>query len=274
MKKSTLSIIYVLLLALASMQVAAQEDSATNKKNIFTVGANYATRLEYYGRTDSLKSSGFLPNIGYEFKWGLFAQANFILLHNPALPLTYAGATGQLGYRFPQSKHFSGSVSYTQIFYKDNTDLPQSALKGQASLTASYLNKYVNVNGGADLKFSTKNDVSTNIGLDHLFLFLLSKPAQPVLAIAVNPTANMYAGTQNFTVDSQKSLLGLPLSQQVTDNMEAFNILAYSFSMPVVLVAGKFNFSVTPTYVIPQNLLAGELGQKLFYVTLGTGIRL
>ncbi len=51
-------------------------------------------------------------------------------------------------------------------------------------------------------------------------------------------------------------------------------ILAYSFSMPVVLVAGKFNFSVTPTYVIPQNLLAGELGEKLFYVTLGAGIRL
>ena len=87
----------------------------------------------------------------------------------------------------------------------------------------------------------------------------------------------MYGGTQNFSkvFMQQKNIIGIPISQQqVTENYSSFNILAYELSMPLVLVAGKFNASITPSYIIPQHLLQGEIGKELFYVTIGVGIKL
>jgi hypothetical protein len=80
----------------------------------------------------------------------------------------------------------------------------------------------------------------------------------------------------NQTYKKQRTLNGLPIggNQTVTESVKQFNILAYEFSAPVVFVAGKFNASVTPSYVMPQNLIAGETGQNMFYFTLSLGVRL
>ena len=60
-----------------------------------------------------------------------------------------------------------------------------------------------------------------------------------------------------------------------------FNVLSYELSMPVVFVSGKFNASVTPAYVIPQNLVTvagrpdlSERGKEMFYVTFSVGVKL
>ncbi len=109
-----------------------------------------------------------------------------------------------------------------------------------------------------------------------IHIFIIHETGSPI-AFALDPSAYLYAGTQNFskTFLQQKDVLGIPVSQQqVTENVNSFNILAYEFSMPMVFVAGKFNASVTPSYVMPQHLLQGENGMNLFYVTVGIGVRL
>ena len=257
-----------------------ETNSKETKKNEFSASVNYQSALHYFGRTDSLKSSGLFPSIGFQSKTGLYAQGNFIFVQNKSMPVTYTGTTIEAGYRFPESEHFTGNLFYSQFLYKDQSTLVQSALKSQTGLNLAYTNKILNLNGGVDLKFSNQTDMGATLGVDHLFLFTKGMKNS---AIAVNPSAYAYFGTQKFTNTylEKKSVLGIPVTQQTTSQSTQFNVLSYEVSMPVVLVLGKFNASVTPSYVIPQNLVSvagrpdlSERGKEMLYVTLSVGVKL
>ncbi|MBC7720393.1 MAG: hypothetical protein H7068_00115 [Pedobacter sp.] len=268
------------LLFLVPIIVTAQ-DSSNTKKNQLIGSMSYQTNLHYFGRTDSLQSSGLLPSIGFESKIGLYATGNFIFINNAATPTKYVGTTVEGGYRFPTTKHFNGNVFYTQFIYDDKSVLVQSALKSQTGINTAFTNKIININVGADLKFSTKTDVGATFGLDHLFII---NKGLTNMAFAINPSVYVYAGTQNFSntyQEQKKNALGIPYTQQTTENITNFNILSYEISVPVVFVAGKFNASVTPAYVLPQNLVTvannpsqSERGSNMFYTTFSVGFRL
>jgi hypothetical protein len=260
----------------------SQNDTSTPRKNVFSAGVNYQSRLHYFGRTDVLRSSGLFPTIGFELKQGFYANSNFIFVHNPMSSLAYNGSIIEGGFKFPRSRNFSGNIFYSRFLYKDNSELVQAALKGQTGVNLAYNNKIVNVNAGADAKFSDKTDYGATFGLDHLFIYVIPKTK---CAIAINPSAYAYGGTQNFTQTYYKrqNVLGLPIGQQqvVTETSTKFNILAYEFSAPIVFVAGKFNASLTPSYVMPQNLVKipnrpdlSENGSNMFYFSAGVGVRL
>lgn len=265
------------ILATLSFQLLlAQTDSSNinSRKNTFSANVIYQSSLNYFGRVDSLHSAGFLPTIGFESKTGLYAQGAAIFVNNALESFAYNGASVEAGYRFPESKHFSGNVFYSRFLYKDNSELVQSALKSQTGINLAYKNKIVNLNAGGDLKFSDKTDVGVTLGLDHLFII----PFKSIkAAIALNPSAYAYAGTQNFTNSyiKRKNVLGIPVSQQtVQEEIKQFDMLSYELSVPVVFVKGKFNATVTPSYVIPQNLMPTETGKNLFYVIVSAGVRL
>jgi hypothetical protein len=267
---------YAILLLMAPFIAVAQDDSTkANKKNEFNATINYQTNLNYFGRTDSLKSSGLFPVISYKLKNGLYAQGTAVFVQNSASPLTYTGASAEVGYYFPETKHFEGNLFASKFFYQDKSVLVQSALQAQTGISVSYKNKIVNVNIGGDLKFSDKTDVGAMAGIDHLFVKKIN--GWKASALAMMPSATVNAGTQNFTntyID-KGNVLGVPVTRQRTEKVQQFNILSYEFSAPVVLVASKFNAYVVPSYVMPQNLLTNiEKGENLFYVTVGMGIKL
>jgi len=273
MQKKLLAFI---LAALSFQLLLAQTDSSNinSRKNTFSANVIYQSSLNYFGRVDSLHSAGFLPTIGFESKTGLYAQGAAIFVNNALESFAYNGASVEAGYRFQESKHFSGNVFYSRFLYKDNSELVQSALKSQTGINLAYKNKIVNLNAGGDLKFSDKTDVGVTLGLDHLFII----PFKSIkAAIALNPSAYAYAGTQNFTNSyiKRKNVLGIPVSQQtVQEEIKQFDMLSYELSVPVVFVKGKFNATVTPSYVIPQNLMPTETGKNLFYVIVSAGVRL
>lgn len=259
-----------------------QNDTSAPKKNVFTAGINYQSSLHYFGRTDSLRSSGVFPTIGFQLKEGFYVNSNFIFVNNKASSLGYNGTILEGGLRFPETKNFSGNIFYTQFLYKDKSQLVQSSIKSQTGINLVYNNKIANVTVGGDAKFSDKTDFGATAGLDHLFLYLIPNSKN---AIAVNPSVYVNTGTQNFTNTYYKkqNVLGLPIGsqQQVTETSTKFNILSYEFSAPIVFVAGKFNASITPSYVLPQNLVRvanrpdlSENGRNMFYVSAGLGVRL
>lgn len=264
----------LLMIALLPACCFSQQDSSS-RKNEFSAGVNYQSRLHYFGRTDSLQSSGLMPNIGFQLKCGVYAEGNFIFFQNKDISTTYAGTTIEGGYRFKAFRHFNGNVYYTQILYRDKSLLPQSALKSQTGVNITYTNSIVNINAGGNLKFSSaQTDIGATLGADHIFI--LHKKDSHV-AFAIDPSFYAYAGTQKFSKSyiEQKKLLGIPVSEEeTTQNFSRFNILSYEALMPLVAVIGKFNASVTPGYVMPKNLLQGETGKDLFYVNIGVGVRL
>jgi hypothetical protein len=280
---------------LISLQLTAysQNDTSTPRTNVFTAGVNYQSRLHYFGRTDSLQSKGMFGSIGYELKQGLYANANAIFVNNASTSFDYTGSVIEAGYKFPTARNFSGNLAYSHFLYKETSQLVQSAVKSQAEINLAYNNKIVNVNAGADAKFSDRTDFGVTAGLDRLFIYVIPGTTN---ALAINPSFYTYAGSQSFTqtyYEKKKKLnvLGLPIgngngngnnnNELVTEEVRRFTVLAHEFSLPVVFVAGKFNASFTGSYVMPQNLVTvanrpdlTENGRNMFYFTLGVGVRL
>lgn len=279
--KKAIQLLLVLLLSISSFVHA--QDSTTERKPVFTANIAHQSYVHFLGRSDSLSSNATLPIVGYQLKNGLYAQGAAIFVANRATTFQYTGASVEMGYRFPESKKFSGNVFVSRFLYKDQSVLVQSALKYQTGINTSLQNKIINVNLGADLKFSNRTDVGATAGLDHLFIIRL-KEGEPK-AFAINPTITAYGGTQRFTETYQKrqtaGIPGLPIGgnpQTTTEtrDVNTFSILAYEYTMPLVLVWGKFNAAVIPSYVLPQNILTtnGEYGRNRFYVTASVGVRL
>lgn len=257
----------------------AQTDSTKKKdKPQFKLGIYYNSNLNYYGRTDSLRSSGFFPVAEFWVNKIFYVTAAPIFVMNSATRFDYAGSVATAGARWGKEKKYSSNLYLVKPIYKDNSQLVQSALKGQAVATHTLLNKIMNVTIGGDIKLSDKLDYGVTAGLDHLFRFELAGPA----VLVIDPTATINAGTQQFTKTSYKEsgFLFFPgVQQQVTEEVSNFNILSYEFSIPIVFGKGKFQLIANPAYVLPQNLVtvAGrpdltERGKDLFYVTAGAKI--
>jgi len=275
MKTFVYGLILMCMLSICA-DVKAQSDSIQkNDKPQFKIGAYYNSNLNYYGRTDSLRSSGFFPLAEFWLNEHFYINAAPIFVNNNVSSFEYAGTVATAGYRFNSNNKFTGNIYYVKPFYKNNSQLVQSALKGQVAAIFTLLNKYLNISAGGDIKFSDKTDYGATAGIDHIFRYEL--PGSSVLVI--DPSATVSAGTQQFTKTyyKQSSFLFFPgVEQTVTENVNNFKILSYEFSVPFIYAKEKWQILFTPAYVIPENLIVvagrpdlSERGKKLFYITAG-----
>lgn len=273
MKKNLLA--GVLLLLMMSASAYAQSDSTGKQRPTFKIGLNYNSALNYYGRTDSLKSTGVFPMAEWWPTKDLYINAAPVFVNNAVQSMVYAGTVTSFGYLHITDKWIT-NLYVLKPFYRQSSQLVQSALKGQAGMSFSKLNKALNFNFGGDLKFSDKMDVGATAGLDHLIRKELSKGS----VLVIDPSFYAYAGTQNFTNTYYKKNPGFVLlpgtTEQVKENVTRFNVLAYECSVPVVFSRGKWMGLFTPAYILPQNLITvpgrpdlSERGSNLFYASLG-----
>lgn len=258
-----------------SLFASAQTDSTEKQKPKFKLGINYNSSLNYYGRTDSLKSTGVFPMAELWFTKDIYVNAAPIFVNNAVQSMEYAGTVSTLGYLHVTDKWIT-NLYVLKPFYKQSSQLVQSALQAQTGASFSKLNKLINITAGADLKFSDKIDIGAMAGVDHL----IKKQLANNDVIVIDPSVYVYAGTQNFTNTYYKKKSGFLLfpgsSEQITESVTQFNVLAYEFSMPVVYAKGKWMALLTPSYILPQNLITvdnrpdlSERGQNMFYATLG-----
>jgi len=252
---------------------AQQADSVPSiKKVTFTSGVGFNSHLNYYGRTDSLKSQAIYPFAGIALHNGLYVFSNVIFINN-AMATTYAATTLEAGYKFKNKKeNWKGNIFGSRFFYTADVNLVQSVVKEQAGINLSNTNKVLSVNGGADVKFSSQTDFGAYAGVNHAFRI---DPVGKKGVLIITPSAYGYFGTQRFskTYMQEKRLLLIPVSSQaVTQNSSSFNIMSYELSCPVIYGYGKMNIIVIPAYVMPQNVITanGSSSQKadnLFYTT-------
>jgi len=264
--------IITLFIIACSLTTAAQDSTKTKPQ--FKLSINYNSNLNYYGRTDSIKSSGLFPLAELWFTPKFYINAAPIFVNNKLQSMDYSGSVATVGYQNITDKWLT-NIYVLKPFYEKSARLVQSALKAQSGITVSRLNKIVNVTLGGDVKFSDKVDFGATAGLDHLIR--IKKKDGSVLVF--DPGIYAYAGTQNFsrTYNKRKSdfLLFPGNNQQVTENVQKFNVLAYEATMPVVYAKGNWQVIATPSYVLPQNLIKvpnradlSEQGKNTFYTTL------
>lgn len=237
---------------------AQQPDStATNKKKItITTGLGFNSGLNYYGRTDSLKSRGIYPFAGITLNNGLYLFSNFIFINN-VVATTYGATTIEAGYKFKNKKgNWRGNIFGARFFYNADVKLVQAVVKEQAGINLVHTNKIIGIYGGADAKFSNQTDFGAYAGLDHAFRF---DPVGKKGVIVVSPSVYSYFGTQRFskTWMEEKRFLFLPVGEQaVTQSSSRFSVMSYELSCPIVYGLGKMNIILTPAYVIPKNVIS------------------
>jgi hypothetical protein len=258
-----------------SISCFGQTSDTAKQKTQFKLSLNYNSNLNYYGRTDSLRSSGVFPLAELWFTQNFYVNAAPIFVNNKISKFDYAGTVTSVGYQHVSDKWIS-SIYFLKPFYKENIQLVQAALKAQSGANFTHLNKAIDLTAGADIKFSEKADFGLSGGIDHLFKKRFSDNS----VLVIDPSFYLNAGTQQFTNTYYKqhsNFLGIPGAQQrVSENVKKFDILSYEFSVPVVFAKEKFQFLFTPAYVIPQNLITiegrpdlSERGKEMLYATIG-----
>jgi hypothetical protein len=254
-------------------------DQAAKDKIQFKIGAFYNSRLNYYGRTDSLRSSGFFPLAEIWFGKKLYINAAPVFTSNSMDRFEYAGTVATAGYQAKsKDEKFLTHIFFTKPIYRQGSQLVQSALKEQLSALFSWQNKILNLTIGGDLKHSNKMDYGLSAGADHVCRYEL--PQQFILI--ADPSAYIYTGTQQFakTYYEKKNFLIFPGTEQaVTKQVNKLNILSYELTVPLILAHNKWQLILLPAYVIPQNLIIvedrpdlSERGKKMLYLTAGAKI--
>jgi hypothetical protein len=265
----------ILLLSFLYTITVYAQDSTQLTKPQFKLSVNYNSGLNYFGRTDSLKSTGVFPMAELWITPSFYVNAAPIFVNNALQKLDYAGTVATAGYQHLTDKWLT-SLSVVKPFYKADAELVQSALKAQANLSVTHLNKVANITLGGDAKFSDRVDYGATVGIDHLFR--IQNKDNSVLLL--DPSFYTYAGTQQFSRTYTRKKKGLPLpgqsrEEQVTESGTQFNILAYEVSMPIIFARNKIMLIATPSYILPQNLTTvpnrpdlSEKGGHMFYTTL------
>jgi hypothetical protein len=273
--KAIQKIVETFLLCSSLFTASAQTDSAKTAKPQFKISLNYNTGSNYYGRTDSLKSTGFFPLAELWLTQKFYINAAPIFVNNALQKFEYAGSVATMGYQNVTKKSIVG-VYVSKPIYKESSELVQSALKLQSGINLSLLNKYVNVNVGGDVKLSDKVDFGTTGGLTHL-ICIENKDSS---VLVFDPAFYVHAGSQNFQRSyyekTNSGFLFFPGNEQlVTEDITEFKILAYEATMPIVFAKKQWTFIATPSYIIPQNLITvrnrpdlSERGGNMFYATL------
>jgi hypothetical protein len=269
-------ILFIFLFAAGVSSASAQEQDSTKKiKPQFKLSMNYNSGLNYFGRVDSLKSTGLFPMAEFWINNHFYVNAAPIFVNNAVQKMDYAGTVASIGYQHLTEKWLS-NISLVKPFYEASAELVQSALKAQANLSFTRLNKTANFTFGGDAKFSDKVDFGATAGIDHIFRIQNRDSS----VFIIDPAFYTYAGTQQFSRTYTRKQADLPLpgqnrEQQVTKTSTRFNILAYEISMPIIFVKNKVMVIASPSYILPQNLITvpnrpnlSERGENMFYTTL------
>jgi hypothetical protein len=268
--------IFILGIASAyfAISLRAQTDSTENSTMHVKLSANFCSNLNYYGRTDSLTSSGFFPLAEVWFNENFYINAAPVFLNNKSTSFDYAGMVTTVGYQFfADEKKWFGNLYLLKPFYKSDAQLIQSTLKAQAVFSLSNLNKLIDITAGADVKLSDKVDFGVTAGVDHIF----RKRFAGNTVLVINPSAYLFAGTQQFSKVSEKAGFLIPrLSESDSKQVNQFAVLSYEFSVPVIFAKRNLQAVITPAYVMPKNLVVvegrpdlSEKGKAMFYATIG-----
>jgi hypothetical protein len=252
------------------------QDEAPAEKNTgisLTLGSNYISQLQYYGRVDSLKSSALVPSLNLQLGRGFYLNSSFIFINNAGGNFQYNAAVAGAGFKFGKDNGFSGSVSADKFFFRNN-ELVQSVQTGQLGATLTYEHKIADLAVGGNAVFGDKTDYFANAGIGHRFRFETGNSV-----FVIKPSLAVNAGSQQFTQSYlvKRNVLILPVTQQLlSTTSQRFQVLSYEIGLPLVWGIKRWSVSCSPTYVLPQNVIRvegrpdlSENTKDLFYVNVG-----
>ena len=272
MLKRVTSVILLLVALLMSWVNGYSQNDTLPKTSHFRVTSYYLSNAVYSGRKDSLTVPYVKTSISYLHKSGLSASAGFSALVKPGNPINIDAFWLDAGYEFNLGDKFNGGLNLTKTFYSDASFSVSSEIKGEAGAYLGYDAGIVSINTSAYAIFSQSTDISSTLGLSHLFTIETNDNA-----LTIEPSFTAGFGTQNFyeayfknrkftTSGTGKGHSG-PRRNNTTStitfkNNSGFGLLDYETALMVRYEGSRWGVYFNPTYAIPVNPASYTLRNK------------
>lgn len=246
----------------------ADTDTVFRKQSV-SVGVNYGSDVQFFGRTGPIKYPFISTDFVYNAKSGFFVYGSAVkvLGYDPLVDEFDVGT----GFFYKYTKNVSGTLSYSRfLFAKAAADVIKSASSNDINFKNSFDWKIAKTSVTSDYLFGKSSDF--------FLTFSTSKYIEPSWSVfddkdylSFNPTISAIFGTQNFVqkfssdhparfelYDISESLEGSP---QHPYNNGRFNALNYSIKLPIAYNGPHYTFEASWKYSIPVNV-EGELKNR------------
>ena len=232
------------------------------KKASVSAGISYGSDVQFFGRTGPIKYPYVSADAIYNTKNGffLYTYGLKVLGYNPLFDEIDLGG----GYLYHYTRQFTGTVSYTHFFFnRDAAQVIRSASSNDINWKNTYDFKLFKISAVGDYLFGDEDDIFLTLNAAKHFESRFSIFDDKDY-LTLDPTVSAIMGTQNFVqryttdhayrLDLDDIFVDNPSSpRQASDNSE-FNMLNYSFKIPIAYNRPHYTIEASYKYSIPVNV--------------------
>ncbi|WP_448697732.1 hypothetical protein ACFGVR_13275 [Mucilaginibacter sp. AW1-3] len=262
-----MALIFLLAYGTANTLLAniAPDTGTIVKKQSVSAGVNYGTDISFFGRTSQYRYPFLSGDVIYNSKPGLFVYGSLwkVLASVPTIDEFDLGA----GYHYRFSKAFRGDISYTRFFINDKSQIIKSSASNDINFKNSYDWKYVKTSATLDYLFGKSSDFFVTISNSKYFESNWSVFDDKDY-LTFEPAFTMIFGTQNFVQDFSQNhdFFNNPPGHgpgmhydpypppDVASKNSQFNLLNYSFKLPIAYNRPHYTLEAAYKYAIPVNV--------------------
>jgi hypothetical protein len=239
-------------------QLVADSDSVIRKKSV-SVGVSYGSDALFFGRTGPIKYPFFTGDAIYNSKSGIFVYGSVLKVLGYA-PVDEVDVGGGYFYKF--SKSFSGAASYTRFIFNKYANVIKSASSNDINLKNAYDWHIAKSSVMLDYLFGKSNDFFVTVS-QAKYIETNWSVFDDQDYLSFNPSVNFIMGTQNFvqrySLDHSNQHLSAPILPSANELLNArrnrqFNMLNYSFKVPVAYNRPHYTLEASWRYSIPVNV--------------------
>lgn len=255
-------------------QMEADTDTLVRKQSV-SVGITGGSDASFFGRTSPKRYRYYTADMIYNAKSGFFGYGTIWKVSGSYPTLDEIDLGG--GYVYHIAKKLSGSVSYTHFFFNRNAQIIKSLSTNDIDLKSTYDFKLFKSSVSFDYLFGKASDVFVT---PSLFKYYETKFSifDDKDYLSFTPGISMILGTQNFVEHYSDNERDDPDSDNGyghnIDNLHTafanrqFNVLNYSFKLPIAYNRPHYTFEASTKYSIPVNAEGAIRNRKELFFNL------
>jgi hypothetical protein len=265
-----------LLLPVINSRAVKDSDTSVRKASV-SLGVDYGSDVQFFGRSGPIKYPYASADAIYNFKSGFFIYSSAVQVfgYTPLVDELDAGG----GYLFNYTKKFNGTLSYTHFFFMNGAPpVIMSASSNDIDFKNAYDWGLVKTGATFDYLFGAENDYFVTLNI--------SKYIEPQWGVfddkdylSFNPGISMIMGTQNFVRRFSMENSGELYIHNYIPGLDVlppfynydngrFNVLNYSFKLPIAYNRPHYTFEATWKYSIPLNVEGALRNHKELFFDL------
>lgn len=241
-------------------RIKIDTDTIIHKQSL-SLGITAGSDASFFGRTSPKRYRYYTADMVYNAKSGFFAYGTIWKVSGsyPTLDEVDLGA----GYLYHINKNFSGTASYSHFFFNRNAQIIKSLSNNNIDIKNTYNWKLFKTSVAFDYLWGKASDIFVTPAITRYYetKFGIFDDKD---YLSFTPGISMILGTQNFVErysDDERSDpnpetgFGHDIDNLLTAHANRqFNVLNYSFKLPIAYNRPHYTIEAATKYSIPVNV--------------------